>query len=36
MDFPSDSVVKNLPANTGYVGPIAGSGRYPLKKEMAT
>lgn len=36
MDFPSVSVAKNLPASTGYVGPIPGSGRYPLKKQMAT
>ena len=29
MGFPDDSVVKNLPANTGYLGLIPGSGRSP-------
>ena len=29
MDFPGDSVIKNLPANTGDVGSIPGSGRSP-------
>ena len=27
MDFPGGSVVKNLPANTGDLGSIPGSGR---------
>ena len=35
MDFPSDSVVKNLPATAGDSSLILGS-EYPLKKEMAT
>ena len=29
MDFPGDSVIKNLPANTGDVGSIPGLGRSP-------
>ena len=29
--FPSGSVVKNPPANTGDAGSIAGSERYPLE-----
>ena len=29
MDFPGDSVVKNLPANAGDVGLISGSVRSP-------
>ena len=29
MRFLGGSVVKNLPANTGDVGSIPGSGRYP-------
>ena len=29
MDFPGDSVVKNLPANAGEVGLIPGTGRSP-------
>ena len=29
MGFPGDSVVKNLPANAGDPGLIAGSGRCP-------
>ena len=36
MDFPGVSVVKNLPANAGDVGSIPGSGRFPLKKRMAS
>ena len=42
MDFPGDSVVKNLPASSGDArdaGFIPGLGRSPedpLKKEMAT
>ena len=35
MDFPSDSVVKNLPATAGDSSLILGW-EYPLKKEMAT
>ena len=27
--FPAGSVVKNLPAITGHMGSIPGSGRYP-------
>ena len=26
---PGGSVVKNLPANVGYMGSVPGSGRYP-------
>ena len=29
MGFPSDSVVKNLPANAGDLDSIPGLGRYP-------
>ena len=29
MGFPGNSVVKNLPANTGDAGLIPGSGRFP-------
>ena len=29
MDFPSGSVVKNLPANAGDAGSISGLGRSP-------
>ena len=29
MSFPGGSVVKNTPANAGYVGSISGSGRSP-------
>ena len=29
MNFPGGTVVKNPPANTGYVGSIPGSGRSP-------
>ena len=29
MGFPGGSVIKNLPANAGDLGLIAGSGRYP-------
>ena len=29
VGFPGRSVVKNLPANTGDVGLISGSGKYP-------
>ena len=35
MGFPGSSVVKNLPANTGDIGLIPGSGRV-LGEEMAT
>ena len=35
MDFPSDAMVKNLPASTGNAGLISGSG-ISLEKEMAT
>ena len=31
MDFASDSVVKNPPANVGDMGSIPGSERYPAK-----
>ena len=31
MGFPDNSVVKNLPANTGDVGSIPGLGRSPGK-----
>ena len=34
-DFPGGSVLKNLPANSGDVGLIPGSGRS-LEREMAT
>ena len=27
--FPSDSAVKNLPANAGDTGSVPGSGRFP-------
>ena len=33
--FPGGSVLKNLPANAGDMGPILG-GEDPLEKEMAT
>ena len=29
MDFPGDSAVKKLPANTGDLGLIPGLGRFP-------
>ena len=29
MDFPGSSVVKNLPVNTGDMGSIPASGRFP-------
>ena len=35
MDPPSDTMVKNLSANTGNAGSISGSG-MSLEKEMAT
>ena len=35
MDFPCDSVLKNLPANAGDTGSTPGLGR-PLEKEVAT
>ena len=35
MGFPGGSVLKNLPANSGDVGLIPGSGRS-LEREMAT
>ena len=28
-DFPDGAVVKNLPANTGHLGSVCGSGRSP-------
>ena len=34
--FPVGSAVKNMPANTGDVGLISGSGSTPLEEEMAT
>ena len=35
--FPGDSMVKNLPANAGYMDSIPGrSQEYPLEKKMAT
>ena len=33
LDFPSGSVVKNPPANTGDVGSIPGSGRSPKRRK---
>ena len=35
MGFPGGSLVKNPPANTGGVGSLPGSGRFP-GEEMAT
>ena len=35
LGFPGGSVVKNPPANVGYMGSIPGS-EDPLEKEMAT
>ena len=29
FSFPTDSLVKNSPANAGHVSPILRSGRYP-------
>ena len=33
MVFPGDSVVKNLPTNTGDTSLIPGSGRFPWRRK---